>query len=246
MPESTIAPKGLPTRLRHADDRRFPASRPATRPSSARSAPRRQGGDRHRLHQGQRRGRTDPRPGQVLARTDLRPGGGLEVEDHRRRRLLRRRDRSLRRHQRDPAAGRGQPRDLPADRHLPLADVLPDPARRGDLRRAALALARLRPDRARRHRQRPVELDHVGARPRARGPTTPCCSSPATARSCTAHDDKHEAMRTALASAGPAIFASAADRDRRPALPDARQGQRHRRPRARSPRWASPAPRSRC
>ena len=29
----------------------------------------RQGGDRHRLHQGQRRGRTDPRPGQVLART---------------------------------------------------------------------------------------------------------------------------------------------------------------------------------
>ena len=43
--------------------------------------------------------------------------------------------------------------------------------------------------------------------------------------------DKHEAMRTALASAGPAIFASAATVDRRPALPDAGQGQRHRRPR---------------
>ena len=43
--------------------------------------------------------------------------------------------------------------------------------------------------------------------------------------------DKYEAMRTALESAGPAIFASAADRDRRPALPDDRQGQRHRRPR---------------
>ena len=43
--------------------------------------------------------------------------------------------------------------------------------------------------------------------------------------------DKYEAMRTALESAGPAIFASAADRDRRAALPDDRQGQRHLRPR---------------
>ena len=33
----------------------------------------RQGGDRHRLHQGRRRGRTDRRPGQGLARRDLRP-----------------------------------------------------------------------------------------------------------------------------------------------------------------------------
>ena len=93
---------------------------------------------------------------------ERRPGG----EDHRRRRLLRRRDRSLRRDQRDPAAGRGQPRDLPPDRDLPLADVLPDPAGRGAVRRDPLALARLRADRARRHRQRPVELDHVGARAR--------------------------------------------------------------------------------
>ena len=68
----------------------------------------RQGGDRHRLHQGQRRGRTDPRPGQVLARHDLRPGRRPRGQDHRRRRLLRRRDRSLRRHQRHAAAGRGQ------------------------------------------------------------------------------------------------------------------------------------------
>ena len=96
---------------------------------------RRQGGDRHRLHRTRRRGRSDRRPGQVLARRDLRPGRRPRGEDHRRRRLLRRRDRSLRRHQRHPAAGRAQPGDLPADRHLPLADVLPDPAGGGGLRR---------------------------------------------------------------------------------------------------------------
>ena len=104
----------------------------------------RQGGDRHRLHQGQRRGRTDPRPGQVLARRNLRPRRRPRGEDHRRRRLLRRRDRSLRRHQRHPAAGRGQPGDLPPDRHLPLADVLLHPAGRGAVRGDALALDRLR------------------------------------------------------------------------------------------------------
>ena len=43
--------------------------------------------------------------------------------------------------------------------------------------------------------------------------------------------DKHEAMRTALRSAGPAILASARDRDRGAALPDDRQGQRHLGPR---------------
>ena len=43
--------------------------------------------------------------------------------------------------------------------------------------------------------------------------------------------DKHEAMRTALASAGPAIFASAATVIAALLLPDAGQGQRHRRPR---------------
>ena len=57
--------------------------------------------------------------------------------------------------------------------------------------------------------------------------------------------DKHEAMRTALASAGPAIFASAATviaallclMSPRSTAPPAS---------ARSPRSASPAPRSRC
>ena len=122
-----------------------PASPPATRPSSARSA-RTDGkaaivtayikgnGEGERI--------VDPVKfwREQISDAERRPGG----EDHRRRRLLRRRDRSLRRHQRHPAAGRGQPGDLPPDRDLPLADVLPHPADRGDLRRDPLALDRLR------------------------------------------------------------------------------------------------------
>ena len=53
--------------------------------------------------------------------------------------------------------------DLPPDPDLPLADVLPDPAGLGALRRDPLALDRVRSLRARGHDQRPVELDHVGA-----------------------------------------------------------------------------------
>ena len=56
----------------------------------------RQGGDRHRLHQGQRRGRHDPRPGRLLARPGVRSGRRPRGEDHRRRRLLRRRHQGLR------------------------------------------------------------------------------------------------------------------------------------------------------
>ena len=124
-----VDPPTAPPPPRAADSRPPPSrrrNRPASRPccgglTTQRPRPagrlrpvrradllgRRQSGDRHRLHQGQRRGRTDRRPGQVLARTDREPADdGLEVEDHRRRRLLGRRDRSLRRHQRHPAAGR--------------------------------------------------------------------------------------------------------------------------------------------
>ena len=232
-------------RLRHSDDRGpRPAGRlrPLRRPGLLEG---RQGGDRHRLHQGQRRGRTDRRPGQGLARQDLRPGRRPRGQDHRRRRLLGRRDRSLRRHQRDPAAGRGQPRDLPADRHLPLADVLPDPAGRGDLRRAALALARLRPHRARRDRQRAVELDHVGPRPGRGDRLRPAAGLPLP-RGAAPHrrQARGDAHRAGLGRPGDLRLGG--DRDRRPALPDARQGQRDRGPRPDRRDGRSPARRSRC
>ena len=161
--ESCAGPERPAPGMRHRD---HPGPRPAGRLPALRRPgllAGRQGRDHHLLHQGRRRGRTDRRSGQGLARHDREPRRRPAGQDHRRRRLLRRCDRSLRRHQRDPAAGRGQPRHLPADHHLPLADVLADPAGGGDVRRDALALARLRDLRARGHHQRPVELDHVGA-----------------------------------------------------------------------------------
>ena len=100
--------------------------------------------------------------------TGVGPGRRPRGEDHRRRGLLRRRDQGLRGHQRHAAAGRGEPRDRPADPDLPLADLPVHPADGGDLRGDARALARLRPLRARRDDQRPVELDHVRARARRR------------------------------------------------------------------------------
>ena len=53
------------------------------------------------------------------------------------------------------------------------------------------------------------------------------------------HEDKHEAMRVALRSAGPAILASGLTVIAGAADADARRGQRHRRASARSARWAS-------
>ena len=149
--------------------RRSPASPPTTRPSSARSArptARRRSSPPTSRANGEGERILDPVKYWREEISD--PRRRARGEDHRRRRLLGRRDRSLRRHQRHPAAGRGQPRDLPADRHLPLADVLLHPAGGGALRRDALALDRLRGLRARGDDQRPVELDHVGARARRR------------------------------------------------------------------------------
>ena len=218
-------------RLRLADD---DDPRPARRLRTVRRPgllERRQGGDRQRLHQRRRRGRTDHRPGPVLARpaargTGRRPAG----EDHRRRRLLGRRDRSLRRDQRHPAAGRGLPRRLPADRHLPLAVLLPDPADRGALRRGALALGRLRRHRARRHRQRPVELDHVGPRARRRHRLRAAARRPLPRGAAPQHRQaRGDADRARIGRAGDPRLGG--DRGRGAALPDDRQGQRHLRPR---------------
>ena len=191
---------------------------------------RRQGGNRHRLHQGQRRGRTDPRSGQVLARTGLQPGRRARGEDHRRRRLLSRRDRSLRRDQRDPAAGRGQPRDLPPDRHLPLADVPLHPADRGAVRGDALALDRLRGLRAGDDDQRPVELDHVGAGARRRHRLRAAAGRPLPRGAAPdRRQARGDAGGAALGRAGDLRLGG--DGDRGAALPHRRQGQRHLRPR---------------
>ena len=46
------------------------------------------------------------------------------------------------------------------------------------------------------------------------------------------HEDRHEAMAFALHRAAPAIFASASTVVDRPALPDVRRAQLHRRPRS--------------
>ena len=119
------------------------------------------GGSRDRLHQGRRRGRQHSRPGRLLARHGVGPRRRPRGEDHGRRRLRRGRHHGLREHQRHAAAGGGFPGDLPADRHLPLADLLPDPARVGDAGRDPLAGDRLRDHRARGDGQRPVDLDHV-------------------------------------------------------------------------------------
>ena len=58
------------------------------------------------------------------------------------------------------------------------------------------------------------------------------------------HEDRHEAMAFALHRAAPAIFASAVDRRRRPALPDVRRAQLHRRTRPGQRRRAWPSPSS--
>ncbi len=144
-------PKGLPPRAAGRRPARSRASPPTTPPSSARSARRtarrRSSPPTSRATARANGSSTRSSTGATRSPTNERRSGS---QDHRRRRLLGRRDRSLRRHQRHAAAGRAQPGDLPADRDLPLADVLPDPAdRRWSVRGDALALARLRADRAR-------------------------------------------------------------------------------------------------
>ena len=68
---------------------------------------------------------------------------GPRGQAHRRGRLQPRRDQGLRRRQRPAAARRGEHRARPADRHLPLADLLGDPVLRGRARRGRLARRRL-------------------------------------------------------------------------------------------------------
>ena len=208
-----------------------PASPPTTPPSSARSARR------------TARRRSSPPTSRATARANgsstrsstganrspnprRRPRG----QDHRRRRLLGRRDRSLRRDQRHPAAGRGQPRDLPPDRHLPLAVLLLDPADRGDVRRDPLALDRLRRLRARGDDQRPVELDHVGPGARRRHRLRAALGRPLP-RGAAPHRRQARGDAGRAGIGRPGDLRLRRDRDRGPALPDDRQGQRHLRPR---------------
>ena len=95
------------------------------------------------------------------------PGGGLEVKVTGAGGLRGGRDQGLRGDQRHAARRGARARRGPADPHLPQPDLPVDPAVRGRVRRGHHALDRLRPDRARRHRQRPVLLDPLD--PRARG-----------------------------------------------------------------------------
>ena len=71
----------------------------------------------------------------------------------------------------------------------------------------AVARARLRADRDRRHRQRPVGRDPAGARLRRRHRLRAAARRPLP-RGAAPADDKHEAMAEALRRAGPAILAS--------------------------------------
>ena len=94
----------------------------------------------------------------------------------------------------------------------------------------ALALDRLRGLRARGDDQRPVELDHVGPRARRRHRLRAAARRPLP-RGAPPHrrqvpGDAHRAR-----IGRPGDLRLGADRDRRPALPDDRQGQRHLRPR---------------
>ncbi len=186
----------------------------------------RQGGDRHRLHQGQRPGRHDPRPGRPLARPRLGSRWRARGQDHRRRRLLRGRHQGLRGDQRDAAARGGEPRDRPLDPDLPLADLPVRPAHRGHLRGAARALARLRPVGDRRDDQLAIELDHVGARAGGRHRLRAAdrrqiprrAAHPARSPRGDGRGDELRRPRRARVRG---------HRDRRPSLPDDREGQRH-------------------
>ncbi len=122
---------------------------------------RRQGRDHHRVPQGRRRVRLDPRPGPVLARHRLRPGRRAPGQGDRRSGLRRRRHRGLRVDQRHAGRGRVPAGDHLADHHLPVAGLPLHPARRGGRGGDAHEVDRLWDLRARSDHQRPVELDHV-------------------------------------------------------------------------------------
>ena len=103
----------------------------------------------------------DPRPRRRLRR---RAAGQAD----RRRRLQPRRDQGVRQHQRLAAPGRGADRPDPADRHLPLADLLDHPVLHRAARRGGRARARLPARRGRRDDQRPDGRDPARARVRRR------------------------------------------------------------------------------
>ena len=134
-----------------------------------------------------------------------RPAG----EGRRAGRLLGGRDQGLRGHQRHAAAGAAFLLVLvlliliyrsPIFWFFPiLAVAFAEIAARGD--RLGAHRGRASPSTASRRRSCPCSSS-------ARGPTTRCCSSPATARSCAATRTSTRRWRSRCARAGPAIFAS--------------------------------------
>ena len=207
---------------------KLPATKPFAPPvlsprRDVRPAP---GGHRHR-----RRRQDDPGPGREV-RDHISTRAAASGEGHRLGRLLGRRDQGLRKHQRH-AAVRGDRAGLrPADviyrcplfLWIPLVTVV--------FAEIVAALDRLAAAEPRGDRQRPIVARSCRSSCSARAPTTRCCSSPATARSSAATQDKHEAMPHRDDISGPADLRLGRDRDRRADLPDARRGQRHRGPRA--------------
>ena len=101
----------------------------------------------------------DPRPRERRARR-------ADGEGDRRGRLRRRRDQGVREHQRHPARGHGAGRPDPADRHLPVADLLGDPVLHGAAGRVVRARVRLPDRRGGGDDQRAVRRHPAGARVR--------------------------------------------------------------------------------
>ena len=170
------------------------------------------------------------RPRRLLARDGLGPGRRARGQDHRRRGLRGRRHQRLREHQRHAAVRRDRPGDRAADPDLPVADLPLHPARRGHVRRAVVADARLRARRVRRDDQRPVERDHVDPRAR-RGHGLRAADRRPLSRGDAppGRQVRGDAGRADLRR--PGGVRQRRDRDRRAVLPVARAGQRHERPR---------------
>ena len=105
--------------------------------------------------------------------------------------------------------------------------------------------ARLRADRARRHRQRPVLVDPLRARAR-RGDRLRAAAGVALPRGAAPARGQARGARAGAAHRRAGDRRLRHDGDRRAAGAVARRGQRHRGPRARSARWASPWRCSRC
>ena len=114
---------------------------------------------------------------------------------------------------------------------LPQPDLLVLPALAVALAELATRGVGYRPDRDRRHRQRPIGRRSCRSSSSAPAPTTPCCSSPVTARSCASTRTSTRRWRGAAPGrAGDPRLRP--DRDRGAALPAARRGRGHRRARA--------------